>query len=55
MIDQYMTYQWEIYNELFGLVEEVGGELVMCHYTRILLDKLCLGPYWDRLGLDFIY
>ena len=40
LIDQYINYQWETYNELYGLVEKAGGGLVMCHFTCFLLDEL---------------
>ena len=55
LIDFYYEYQYSVFTELYGLLEEAGGELVMGHYERFLLDKLYLGLYWDCLGLVLIY
>ena len=56
---EYYEYLRRTYIELYSLVEEAGGELVMNEYSRCLLDKLYLGrhtaPFWTHLGLKLIY
>ena len=54
LMDQFFSYQWEIYNELYQMVEDAGGELTMGHYTSLLLEELRDGPYWECLGLELI-
>ena len=52
---QYFNYQFLTYRELYSLVEDARGVLVMTHYTNFLLEELRDGPYWDSLGLELFY
>ena len=54
LANQHFNYQYLTYKELYHLVEDAGGELVMTHYTHFLLDELHEGPYWGNLGLYLV-
>ena len=50
---QYYDDQWYCYKELWDLVQQNGGEILIDGYMEFLLDQLQDGPYWEEMREQF--
>ena len=48
-MEEYYNKQWSLYQELWNMVQQAGGEVPITMYTRFLLDELQGGPYWKDM------